>query len=178
MRQQRDSSTYRAALRSARRPQQPSTQRLVAGVVATLLAFGACSSGASRGQATSPNAAREAIRSVLARDSELGRMRNHAPESAPVAEAVETYVRELATIDFEGCPPDFEAAFARHRTAWRDSIDFLAGFDELRGEMHDLFDAIRARGGSDRAELEDLERAIWSTWADVEAAAQRHGAGA
>lgn len=107
---------------------------------------------------------------VLARDNELGKARNHAPETAPLAEAVARYVEGLDGLDFTGCPPAFAAAFSRHRDAWKESAPFFEDFAGLRGEMHDLFDEIRSRDEPGKR-LRALEDRIWGTWAEVEEAA-------
>lgn len=126
----------------------------------------------------SPRESREAdaVRSVLAQDDSLGTARNHAPETMPLTQSIRDYVAGLEAIDFSGCPEDFTTAFARHRAAWERSVDFFASFDELRGEMHDLFEQIRQGDADTRTRLESVEEDIWGTWAEVEAAARRAGA--
>ncbi|MCP4202310.1 MAG: hypothetical protein GY769_10285 [bacterium] len=114
---------------------------------------------------------------MLAEDTELGGVRNHAPESMPLAEAVRAYVEGLDEIDFGECPPDFATAFKRHRDAWRDSIEYFEQYDEMRGELHGLFDAIRELGDDARIRMESIEKSIWGTWSEVEAAVARHGGG-
>ena len=102
-------------------------------------------------------------------------MRNHASESAPLAEAVRAYARSLGAIDFSGCPAEFTEAFERHREAWLTSVELFEQYGELRGELHVLFDQIRESSPEARRRLENHEKAIWGTWAEVEAAAARHG---
>jgi hypothetical protein len=117
-----------------------------------------------------------AVARVLQQDDVLGTQRNHACETAPLAQAVRDYVRGLAALDFSGCPDDFVDAFTRHREAWEASIPFFEAYHDLRGEMHDLFEQIRDRDPSTKAELEELEAGIWGTWAEVEAAIERTSA--
>lgn len=114
-----------------------------------------------------------AIARVLAVDEELGAIRNHAPETGPLHVGLEDYVAGLAALDTSGCPDDFVTALASHRRAWEESIPFFARFADERGELHELFERIRARGGEDQASLEAHETRIWDTWAVVEAAAGR-----
>lgn len=116
----------------------------------------------------------EAIRSVMEQDTQLGTTRNHASENAPIARAVEEYVAGLDALDLEHCPQDFRLALRRHRDAWHDSIAFFEQHAELRGELHDVFDAIRAQGETARSGLEAVEAAIFGTWAEVEQAVNAH----
>jgi len=118
-----------------------------------------------------------AIRAVLEADSELGGVRNHASESQPLAEAVRAYVGGLDAIDFGECPPDFTSAFRRHRDAWHESIRYFEEHDELRGELHDVFKEIRESGADARTRIEGIEKDILDTWAEVQAAVDRHGSG-
>lgn len=143
------------------------------GILLACLALAACATSAP----PKPSPAVTAIRAVLQEDTGLGGVRNHAPESMPLAEAVEAYVSGLDTIDFGGCPADFIAAFERHRDAWRESIRYFEEFDGMRGELHDLFDEIREIDADSRRRIEAIEKGIWDTWAEVEAAVERHGAG-
>ncbi len=117
-----------------------------------------------------------AIHDLLSIDSELGLVRNRASETKPVADAVREYVEGIDATDFSACPADFAAAFQWHRDAWRESIPFLEQFPDLRGEMHDVFDEIRSRGGETSLELERLEAQIWDSWREVEAVAADYGA--
>ena len=146
--------------------------------LAAILLLGACSPDrGTEKQASSdafpPEAAgigAEAIEAVLARDAALGGARNHAPETGPIADAIRVYVEGLDAIDFSRCPPEFAAAFRRHREAWRASLPFFERFGDHRGEMHDVFEEIRATDDATRYELEGVEKRIWDTWAEVEAA--------
>ena len=83
---------------------------------------------------------------------------------------IEAYARGLEGLDFGGCPEEFVDAFAEHREAWRASVPFFERHADLRGELHDVFETIRGYGGDEQAQLERHEEAIWSTWAEVEAA--------
>lgn len=116
-----------------------------------------------------------AMEAVFAADSAMGARRNHAPETDSLAAAVETYVRDLETLDFSVCPPEFARAFAGHREAWRQSLPFWRRFPDLRGEMHDLIEEIRRQEPEQEAELDSVLKQIWDTWGEVEAAAQAYG---
>ena len=145
----------------------------VFGILGACLAVAAC--------ATSPPSERArgvaAIRAVLEEDRALGARRNRAPESGSLAAAVRAYVEGLDAIDFGDCPADFTEAFTLHRDAWHRSIGFFAEHGDLRGELHELFDEIRESSPDARERLEGHEGAIRDTWADVEAAVARNGAG-
>ena len=113
---------------------------------------------------------------MISADERLGRTRNQSTHDGSLADAVRGYVKSLDRVDFGGCPADFVVAFQAHRDAWESSISFLAEFDELRGEMHDLFEVIRKTDLETGLRLERLESAIWSTWADVEEVAEKYRA--
>ena len=147
--------------------------RSTSGRLVACLALAACATSAP----SKSSRAATAIRAVLEEDTRLGGVRNHAPESMPLAEAVRVYVRGLDAIDFGGCPSDFTAAFKRHRDAWQESIRYLEEYEEMRGEIHDLFDEIREVSADSRMRIESLEKGIWGSWAEVETAVDRHGGG-
>lgn len=128
------------------------------------------------GTVPDPDPAAVAIQSVLAADEVAGARRNEASRHRPLHRVVADYVADLQALDTARCPADFTAALADHREAWRASEEFFARYDGLRGEMHVLFERIRAMGEGDRRGLEEVEEAIWGTWDEVEAAARRHGA--
>ncbi len=116
----------------------------------------------------------DAIRKALAADSKLGSARNAATADEDLATVIENYVDAMDDIDCTACPVDFRDALRRHRQAWRDSIDFFSQFDELRGEMHEVFNQIRAQGSEARHGLETVERPIWETWREVEDVARKY----
>lgn len=111
-----------------------------------------------------------AMEAVISQDSKLGAARNEATRAQPIASVIENYVEALDALDLQQCPQDFAKAIRRHADAWRESISFFAQFEDLRGELHEVFEMIREQGGSARTGLEQAEAAIWSTWADVEKA--------
>lgn len=118
-----------------------------------------------------PVDASEAIRHVLDVDRVIARQRDLSTDTVSLATAVATYVRGIDAIDFTGCPPEFVAAFRRHRDAWESAIPYLETHAELRGEMHVLFDRLRAE---EPVALAAVLRPIMSTWDEVEPIAQRH----
>lgn len=111
-----------------------------------------------------------AMQAVLERDEALGEVRNHASETAPVADAIRGYTASLERLDFSGTPEAFERAFRAHREAWEGTLPFFERYSDLRGELHDVFDAIQARDST----MERVVRPIWSTWGDVEAAVRQY----
>jgi hypothetical protein len=117
----------------------------------------------------------EAIRAVFQQDADLSNTRNHASETAPIAEAVKTYLAGLDAIDYSATPEEFAAAFKKHRDAWEAGLPFLAKFEALRGEMHALLDQVRAQGGETQVELERFEKGLFDSWGEIEAAARAHG---
>lgn len=151
--------------------------------LAALLSLAACSRPAGspvtgrKGAVSAPSGAETlaAIERVLAAYEVLARVRNHASETAPVADAVRDYVAGLESLDFSATPAAFEAAFARHRAAWEAAIPVLEPHAELRGEMHAVLEEIRRRDDA-RILLEEAEARIWGSWAEVERVARTHGA--
>lgn len=59
-----------------------------------------------------------------------------------------------------------------HLDAWEAAIPFFGRFDDLRGQLHALFERIREMGPEAAEQLRAAEAAIWGTWAEVEAAAE------
>ena len=116
----------------------------------------------------------EAIRAVIEQDHQLGTARNNASNNAPIARAVAKYVAGLDALDLHRCPADFVVALKRHRDAWHDSIEFFDQYAELRGELHDVFDAIRAKGETHRTMLAAIEADLWGTWEEVEKVMDAH----
>ncbi len=117
----------------------------------------------------------DAILDVYAMDALLAQQRNQLPHDSTLAIAVRSYVRGLNTIDFSDCPGEFARAYREHLDAWAASEEFFEQFDELHGEMHELFDQIREMDESKRAELEKHYQAIFDSWAKVQSAAAIHG---
>lgn len=109
-----------------------------------------------------------AIQEVFQKDSELGKIRNHASETKPLHIAIEEYVASLNKIDFSKTPLEFEEAFKKHIQAWQDAIPFFAQHSKLRGELHDIFKKIHQTSDSDSKQLKIHEKAIWDTWEAIE----------
>jgi len=118
----------------------------------------------------------EAIRRILAEDEELGGIRNHACEDTSLSATIRQYVAAIDALDFNACPADFTTAFQKHRAAWAASVPFFAQFDDLRGEMHDLFTIIEKGDKAQKAAFDEKLKLIQSTWMEVEALARRYDA--
>ncbi len=112
--------------------------------------------------------ARSCIQKVIDQDSILGKKRNHDCESISLSETIRLYIKGIDDIDFDNCPPAFTQAFQNHKKAWKDMIPVTDHHPDLRGEMHDLFDIIES--GEQADQFKPALKAIWDTWADVEAA--------
>ena len=106
------------------------------------------------------------IERVLAVDDSLGGIRNDATNNIPMGHVVRVYVRDLERIDFTDCPEKFTANFNEHIEAWKQIVPILDKHDDLRGEMHDLFDQLEKN--EDAALFRERLAAIWSTWDKVE----------
>ncbi|WP_422103777.1 hypothetical protein [Winogradskyella sp.] len=107
------------------------------------------------------------INTVLKHDDSLGAIRNHACKRISLASTIEQYVNALNRLDFNACPENFHTAFKNHAKAWTKMGEFTTQYSNLRGEMHDLFDSIETT--KDSLTFKPLLKAIWNTWADVEA---------
>ena len=108
------------------------------------------------------------IEKIIAADSQLGKIRNHACEKQSLSLTISEYIAALKKLDYSGCPEAFVKAFNRHQQAWLDMIPVTDKYPELRGEMHDLFDIIER--ASDAETFKIRLKGIWDTWAEVEAA--------
>ena len=117
-----------------------------------------------------------AIQAIFEQDNELGATRNRACEDTSLSVTIRQYVAGLDAFDFSKCPDDFANAFRKHQDAWERSISFFSGFDDLRGEMHDLFDQIKEGDEQQKVLFLENYNAIMDTWAEVEVAARKYGA--
>lgn len=115
-----------------------------------------------------------AMTRVLEADSHLGAIRNHNVETMPIAEAIRRYVEGLDALELDHCPDEFVRALQNHREAWNQSIAFFEQFSELRGELHEVFEMIRARDEASSDGLQKAEAEIWSTWTEVEEAVNQY----
>ena len=122
-----------------------------------------------------PSAAVAAIQNAIAADARLSGTRNEATREQPLSTAIEEYVAGLKALDLDAAPQDFRDALATHREAWVKIGAYLKDFSELRGEMHDVFDKVRVETNTTLAEFTRLEKALFDTWADVEASLEKHG---
>lgn len=110
----------------------------------------------------------DCIESVLAKDSELGKTRNHECETITLHKTIENYTKAMQNLNFEGCPETFSTAFEGHISAWDSMGEFTKAYSDLRGEMHVLFDSIEKT--KDSTQFKSFLKDIWDTWAEVEAA--------
>ncbi|KAA3625396.1 MAG: hypothetical protein DWQ02_21840 [Bacteroidetes bacterium] len=106
------------------------------------------------------------IELTLKMDDSLGTVRNHACETISLSATIDQYVKELQSLDYKGCPDSFINSFDNHLDAWTKMIPLTDKYPGLRGEMHVLFDEIKA--GTDSVEFNQKLKAIWDTWAEVE----------
>ena len=134
----------------------------------TFLFFISCTPSNTGRQDTHNDISSECIASVIARDDELGTVRNHACEQISLAETIQNYVDKMGKVDFNDCPTAFKIAFEKHRQAWMEMIPLAKKYPDVRGEMHDIFNKIEK--GDDKKEFKPLLKNIWDTWAEVEKA--------
>lgn len=111
------------------------------------------------------------IETILKDDSELGTIRNHACEKVSLSKTIDNYVTSLQKLDYTNCSVEFTQAFLSHQHAWLSAKKVTNKHSELRGEMHDLFDAINKT--ADSTEFKVLVKDIWDTWAEVEKASKK-----
>ncbi|MCB0544193.1 MAG: hypothetical protein H6575_05330 [Lewinellaceae bacterium] len=111
-------------------------------------------------------AAKACMDSIIAFDSRVGTIRNHACEKQSLSKTITEYTEALENADFAACPVAFKNAFLKHIQAWRNALAVTDKYPELRGEMHDLFNKIES--GDDGPVFKTLVADIWATWADIE----------
>ena len=116
-----------------------------------------------------------AIAAILEQDAELAAKRDRATEKQSAARTAAEYVQAMRKLDYSKTPPEFREAFEKHINAWDKSITFLEQHDDVRGEMHELFDKIREKSRNDKMKLESHVAQIFATWEDVEASAKENG---
>lgn len=112
----------------------------------------------------------DCIEVILKKDSELGTIRNHACEKTSLSRTIDNYVSSIKKLDYTECPTEFTQAFSDHQEAWLATKIVTNKHSDLRGEMHDLFDAINKT--ADSTEFKVLVKGIWDTWAEVENASK------
>ncbi|MEM7185198.1 MAG: hypothetical protein AAF466_00960 [Bacteroidota bacterium] len=106
------------------------------------------------------------IKHIIAQDSVLGAVRNHAPETMPLSTAINQYAQDLQGLDYTGCPSGFVMAFHAHIEAWKEVTQVTDDYSELRGELHTVFDSLEK--SPDSVRFRKLVKGVWDTWADVE----------
>jgi len=107
------------------------------------------------------------MNAIFKKDSVLGELRNHEPETSSLSEAINNYVKNLDSLDFQQCPKTFEKAFQEHAQAWSDMTSVTDNYPDLRGELHDLFDKLEK--SEDAVAFKKHLENIWATWRDIEA---------
>jgi hypothetical protein len=105
------------------------------------------------------------ITQVLAQDIANGNVRTAKRCRKPANElAVRTqnYVDASQSIDTEGLPGDFQAAWTRHMQAWRNHSDFLNSVESFDSDTQE----------TDEYNIKEINR----TWWEVLRIARKHGA--
>ena len=120
------------------------------------------------GQEPATQKTRDCMARVIALDDSLGKVRNHTCESTPLSETIRQYAFALENIDYEACPAAFSTAFQKHREAWLALLPVTDQYSGLRGEMHVLFKQLES--GEHAEQFKSLVKAVWDTWAEIEAA--------
>ncbi len=119
-------------------------------------------------RAPSPEVSESAMQTVLKLDELLSQQRNEATRQVALNQAIQQYVANLEQLDFDGCPPEFVAAFQKHRLAWQASIEFFASHQDLRGEMHEVFKQIATHDKNSARQLKTHLDSIMETWRAVQ----------
>ena len=110
------------------------------------------------------------IEDIFEKDSVLGEIRNHAPKAMALSEAINSYTHDLESLDFSNCPENFTASFKKHIEAWKMVTKVSDKYPALRGELHDIFEALET--GSDSTEFKLLLKEVWDTWNVVKESSQ------
>jgi hypothetical protein len=108
----------------------------------------------------------ECMESILKKDSELGKIRNHSSEQISLSETIDNYTNSLKSLDYSECPDKFTIAFHEHIEAWLDVKKVSDKYPELRGELHVIFSELEKK--KDSLEFKSLEVKILDTWEIVE----------
>jgi len=111
------------------------------------------------------------VKMIIADDDSLGTVRNNACKEISLSQTIINYTASLKSLDFSNCPKPFSDAFKSHIKAWNKMLVETDNYPEFRGEMHDIFDQIKA--GPDSTKFKILEAEIWSTWSAVEDAMKK-----
>ena len=112
------------------------------------------------------NSSDNCVKTIIAIDDSLGKIRNHQCEEISLSETIKNYTASLRSLDYSQCPQSFSNAFMSHIDAWNNVIEVTDKYSDLRGEMHELFDQIKQT--SDSTQFKSLVAEIWNTWADIE----------
>ena len=108
----------------------------------------------------------DAIALVFISDDSLGTVRNLQPMDDGLSVAIQDYTAALNALEFQSCPVAFKDAFTEHIKAWEDMLEVTIQYDDMRGEMHDLFDKIEL--SKDSSIFKEKLDAIWNSWYPVE----------
>lgn len=138
------------------------------GFLLTFLFLISCGLGDSGAQNENNSTHADCVESILAKDAELGEIRNHACEKISLEQTIGEYVDGLKAMDFNACSPGFSQAFEKHIQAWISMMQFVKNYPDMRGEMHVLFDEIEK--GEDAESFKPLLKNIWDTWGEIEKA--------
>ena len=106
------------------------------------------------------------MESILKRDSELGKIRNHSSEQISLSETIDNYTNSIKSLNYSSCPEKFTIAFHEHIEAWLDVKKVSDKYPELRGELHVIFSEIEKK--KDSLEFKSLELKLFDTWKIVE----------
>jgi len=105
------------------------------------------------------------IKNIIAQDELLGKVRNNICKTQSLSKAISDYTQGMRHLILVGCPQEFNDAFETHIVAWENMIPIADKYPEERGEMHDIFDRIKAKSDKD---FDDQLQSIWDSWAQVE----------
>ena len=108
----------------------------------------------------------ECMESILKRDSELGKIRNHSSIQISLSETIHNYTNSIKSLDYSNCPDKFTIAFHEHIKAWLDVKKVSDKYPELRGELHVIFSELEKK--KDSIEFKLLQARISDTWKIVE----------
>ena len=143
-------------------------------IITILLLVTSCGESKLNNNENNPDAKNitdDCIKMIITADDSLGSVRNNACREISLSQTIINYTAGLESLDFSNCPKPFSDAFQSHIKAWNNMLKETDNYPDLRGEMHDLFDQIKA--GSDSTKFKILEAEIWSTWSAVEEAMKK-----
>lgn len=132
----------------------------------TLAVLGCKKAPAEKAPPATPERQFACIQNIMDLDRKYAGERDAATEKISLKASIEAYMQKLDALDFSTCPGDFTAAFKNHELAWSEMMDIVTPHEELRGEMHAVFDELKS--GADSTSVKQSLKKLADSWMEVE----------